>query len=316
MFQMQQQSHYLKFLERFDVMKKILVFIIYILLCTKSFADDEISFGYGMYVGGINVADAKAELNINEQNEYSFKALVFSQGFTKIFTGFSFITESKGKIIKDKVQFSEQISSSISNFGDTHTILKHHKDKNTIVKYPNPEEVKIASLPGNPFLKANDPISSILTLMQQIKFYKKCNINVVVVTNHYMYEVNSSSTTSKVLEADSYNLASGKAISCVVKFKRLDKQDNISAYNDLNKGEEHKSTNPIFHFMKLSGIPFYIPVSIEATEKRFGAFRLNLQFVKYKDKVYRVNQWNDQASFPQETIDKLKLVPSKLLKNN
>ena len=100
MFQMQQQSHYLKFLERFDVMKKILVFIIYILLCTKSFADDEISFGY---VGGINVADAKAELNINEQNEYSFKALIFSQGFTKFFTNFSFITESKGKIIKDKV---------------------------------------------------------------------------------------------------------------------------------------------------------------------------------------------------------------------
>ncbi len=286
------------------------------LVCTKSFAHEKVFFGYGMYVGGMNVADAKAELNINEKDEYSFKAFIFSQGFTKFFTNFSFVVESKGKIIKDKVQFNKQVSSSISNFGDTHTILKHHKNKNTITKYPNPKAVQIANLPGNPFLKANDAISSILTLMQQIKFHKKCDINVVVVTNHYMYEVNSSSTTSKVLEADDYNLASGKAISCLVKFKRLDKQDNISAYNKLDRDEEYKSTYPIFHFMKLSGIPFYIPVSIEATEQRFGAFRLNLQFVKYKNKIYRVNKWNEQESFPQETINELKLVPIKLLKTN
>ena len=297
-------------------MNKIFVFIIYILVCTKSFANEKIFLGYGMYVGGMNVADAKAELSIDEKNKYSFKAFIFSQGFTKFFTNFSFITESKGKIIKKKVQFNEQISSSISNFGDTHTILKHHKNKNTITKYPNSEAVKITNLSGNPFLQANDPISSILTLMQQIKLHKKCSLNIIVVTNHYIYEVNSSSTTSKVLKADNYNLASGKAISCTVKFKRLDKQDNISAYNDLNKGKEYKSTNPIFHFMKLSGIPFYIPVSIEATEKRFGAFRLNLQFVKYKDKVYRVNKWNEQESFPQEIINELKLVPNKLLKTN
>ncbi|MGB1360771.1 MAG: hypothetical protein ACPG8V_01495 [Alphaproteobacteria bacterium] len=296
------------------MIKKLFAFIFIGLFINPAYANKTVEFGYGMYVGGLNVADAKAELKISESNDYSFKAFIFSQGLASFVTAFNFVTESKGKIIDDKIQFKSQVSSSTSNFGDTYTVLKRDENGHTtITKYPDPEAVDIADLPGNPLAKANDPISSILTLMQQIKFNGKCDIDMTIVTNHYLYQAKSKSTTSKVLKADNYNIASGKATSCLVEFHRLDKQDDISAYDELDQGESHKSTYPTFHFIKLDGIPYFIPVSIEATEQRFGEFRLNLQYVKYGDKVYKAEEWDEADSFPSGDIENLKTVKEKLL---
>ena len=77
----------------------------------------------------------------------------------------------------------------------------------------------------------------------------------------------------------------------------MDEQTNISAYNELGDKIPCKSHTP--YSTLLGWRVFRIISSIEATEQRFGAFHSELQYIRYGNKVYKADEWDEADSFPK-----------------
>ena len=280
----------------------------------KSPPTKTLEMGFGFYVGGLHIIDAKTLFVPNNKNStYDFTAIASTIGFTDWVTGFFGKSTSTGTLNNNgPVKSKYHTNTSYSNFGENYSELFLGKNVAKLIRYPDRNEQNLVNLDGNPLAKANDPVATLLNIMVQVGDTDRCAKNLIVIANHFLYTMKALNTNTAVLEETDYNIASGKVITCELDFVRLDKEDNLSAYNTLNKNGDGKGRSPIAYFKKFKSIPYALPVLISAKEQNFGEFRMHLQYVKYGNVVYKANVWDSTEIFTAEKLKALKGIPKKL----
>ena len=273
-----------------------------------------LEMGFGFYVGGLHILDAKTVLvPNNKKSTYNFTAIASTRGFTDWIASFFGKTTSTGTLNNNgSVKSKYHTNTSYSNFGENYSKLFLSKNGAKLIRYPDRNEQNLENLDGNPLAKANDPVAALVNIMAQVGNTKRCGKNIIVIANHFLYTMETLNANTAVLEETDYNITSGKVITCELDFVRLDKEDNLSAYNTLSQNGDGKQRSPMAYFKKFKSIPYALPVLITAKEENFGEFKMHLQYVKYGNVVYKANVWDSTEIFTAEKLKALKGIPKKL----
>ena len=273
-----------------------------------------LEMGFGFYVGGLHIIDAKTTFSpTNNNTQYNFTAVASTRGITDWIAGFIGISTSHGILNPNgSVKAIKHTNTSSSNFGENYSELILTKSGAKLVRYPDRNEENLKNLKGNPLVKANDPVATLLNIMVQVSDTKRCAKDLIVVANHFLYRMKTLKARTLQLDETDYNIAKGKVIACDLDFVRLDNEDNLSAYNDMKSGGDGKNRPPVAYFKNFKSIPYALPVLISAKEENFGEFRMHLQYVKYGDIIYKIPAWNNDETFTTEKLKVLKSIPKKL----
>ncbi len=265
--------------------------------------------GYGIYVGGLHIGNIETDLFI-DGDSYTFNGYARTTGFTDFLARLLAVSTSSGNITADGFyKWNRHTNTSTARFGDNYSILVRNPNGETkLTRYPDRNEINLQNLDGNPLAKANDPMATFLNMMVQTGQIGTCSQNVIIIANHFLYRMNTVKSYDLTIDKTTYNVAQGKALACDLDFTRLDQEKNLSAYKKLDGSGDGEAKSPTIFFKKLADIPYALPVLVQAKERRFGAFRMHLQYVKYGDTVLQAGKWKPKLTLTPENINTLQRI--------
>ena len=260
--------------------------------------------GYSIYVGGLHIGNIETDLFINADNTYTFNGYARTAGFTDFIARLLAVSTSSGDITTDGFyKWNRHTNTSTARFGDNYSVLIRQADgKTQLTRYPDRNEVNLENLENNPLSIANDPMATFLNMMVQIGKDSTCSQDVIIVANHFLYRMNTVKSYSMPIEKTDYNVASGDMLACDLKFTRLDKEKNLSAYKKMDGSGDGQAKPPTIFFKQLGNIPYALPVLVQAKERRFGAFRMHLQYVQYAGNTIQSKKWDTDLTLTEQQL--------------
>ncbi len=266
--------------------------------------------GYGIYVGGLHIGNIETDLFVNTDGTYAFNGYARTTGFTDFLARLLAVSTSSGDITADGFyKWNRHTNTSTARFGDNYSILVRNPDGTTkLTRYPDRNEVNLQDLQDNPLARAHDPMATFLNMMVQIGKVGACSQDVIIVANHFLYRMNTVKSYQVPIDSTAYNVANGETLACDLTFDRLDEEKNLSAYKKLDGQGDGESLPPTIFFKKLADIPYALPVLVRAKERRFGAFRMHLQYVQYKNTVLQAEKWKPELALTPQNINTLQKI--------